>query len=187
MRNFFSVLPTALNTLIMRTTMTLARLRECSAWSDPSQEVFAISTDNSHVSWDGLFNQSSKIIWSRINAFGIRELADDRLVRIASLRNEGSGEPKCTYSPEHSLRTNFNAKYGCKWRLIRIYRPLALLDTSALAFNRASAHMRYSKPCVQRPLKNWQIKDLNNIGSLMKVESIAECCLWSILQYFDLH
>ena len=24
-------------------------------------------------------------------------------------------------------------------------------------------------------------------GSLMKVESIAECSLWSILQYFDLH
>ena len=39
----------------------------------------------------------------------------------------------------------------------------------------------YSKACVKLPLKNRQIKDL---GSLMKVESIAECSTWSILQYF---
>ena len=27
----------------------------------------------------------------------------------------------------------------------------------------------------------------NNIGSLMKVENIAESSSWSIVQYFDLH
>ena len=44
----------------------------------------------------------------------------------------------------------------------------------------------YSKTCVKRPLKNRQNKDLNDKinGSLMKVESIAECSPWSILQYF---
>ena len=33
----------------------------------------------------------------------------------------------------------------------------------------------YSKTCVKRPLKNRQNKDLVWYGSLMKVESIAEC------------
>ena len=42
----------------------------------------------------------------------------------------------------------------------------------------------YSKICVKRPLKNRQNKDLNNNCCLMKVESIAECSTWSILQYF---
>ena len=39
----------------------------------------------------------------------------------------------------------------------------------------------YSKTCVKRPLKSRQAKILMTNGSLMKVESIAEC---SILQYF---
>ena len=43
--------------------------------------------------------------------------------------------------------------------------------------------MMYSKTCVKRPLKNISM----TIGSLMKVESIAEFSHWSILQYFDLH
>ena len=46
---------------------------------------------------------------------------------------------------------------------------------------------KYSKTCLKRPLKNSQNKDLNDNGSLMKVEGIAECSPWSILQYFDLH
>ena len=36
-------------------------------------------------------------------------------------------------------------------------------------------------------LKNRQTKDLKEDDSLMKVKSIPECSLWSILQYFDLH
>ena len=43
---------------------------------------------------------------------------------------------------------------------------------------------KYSKTCLKRPLKNRQNKDLNDNGSLMQVESIAECSPWSILQYF---
>ena len=40
------------------------------------------------------------------------------------------------------------------------------------------------KPCLKRPLKNRQNKDLNENGCLMKVKSIAECSKGSILQYF---
>ena len=42
----------------------------------------------------------------------------------------------------------------------------------------------YSKTCVKLPLKIDKTKTLLTIGSLMKVESIAECSIWSILQYF---
>ena len=45
----------------------------------------------------------------------------------------------------------------------------------------------YSKTCLKRRLKNRKkTKVLKTNGSLMKVQSIAECS-WSILQYFDLH
>ena len=43
-----------------------------------------------------------------------------------------------------------------------------------------------SKTCVKRPLKNKQNKDFMTSGSLMKVESIAECSPRSILQSFGL-
>ena len=45
-------------------------------------------------------------------------------------------------------------------------------------------YVDYSKTCVKQPLKNRQNKALMTNGSLMKVESIAECSPWSILQYF---
>ena len=42
-----------------------------------------------------------------------------------------------------------------------------------------------SKTCLKRPLKNRQKNlILMTNGSLMEVKSIAECSLWSILQYF---
>ena len=47
--------------------------------------------------------------------------------------------------------------------------------------------MIYSKTCVQRPLKIDKTKLLMTICGVMKVESIAECSSWSILQCFDLH
>ena len=43
--------------------------------------------------------------------------------------------------------------------------------------------LKYSKTCLKWPLKHRQKKILMTIGSLMKVESIAECSPWSILQY----
>ena len=46
---------------------------------------------------------------------------------------------------------------------------------------------QFSKTCVKRPLKNRYKKIFMTNGSLMKVECIAECSHWSILQYFDLH
>ena len=40
------------------------------------------------------------------------------------------------------------------------------------------------KPVLSGHLKIDKIKVLIENGSLMKVESIAECSLWSILQFF---
>ena len=45
----------------------------------------------------------------------------------------------------------------------------------------------YSKTCVKRPLKNKQNKGIKTIGSLIKVESIAECSLGAFCNTFDLH
>ena len=42
----------------------------------------------------------------------------------------------------------------------------------------------YSKTYVKLPLKKDKTNILMTNGSLMKVESIAECSAWSILQYF---
>ena len=44
--------------------------------------------------------------------------------------------------------------------------------------------IHYSKTCLKRPLKIDKINVLMENGSLMKVESIAECSPWNILQYF---
>ena len=44
---------------------------------------------------------------------------------------------------------------------------------------------QYSRTCLKQPLKKRQNKYLNKKnGTLMKVERIAECSPWSILQYF---
>ena len=43
---------------------------------------------------------------------------------------------------------------------------------------------KYSKTCLKQPLKKDKTKILIKNGSLMKVERIAECSPWSILQYF---
>ena len=45
----------------------------------------------------------------------------------------------------------------------------------------------YSKTCVKRPSKIDNIKILMTNGSLMKVESIAECSLGAFCNTFDLH
>ena len=42
----------------------------------------------------------------------------------------------------------------------------------------------YSETCVKGHSKKDKTMILMTNGSLMKVESIAECSLWSILQYF---
>ena len=45
----------------------------------------------------------------------------------------------------------------------------------------------YSKTCLKRSLKTDKTKVLKTIGSLMKVESIAECSLGVFCNTFDLH
>ena len=61
----------------------------------------------------------------------------------------------------------------------------AVLSRTSFIISNAS-NITYSKTCVKRLLKNRQNKDLNDKwNSLMKVESIAECSPWNILQYFE--
>ena len=48
----------------------------------------------------------------------------------------------------------------------------------------SKVNVKYSKTCVKRPFKSRKTNILMSNGSLMKVESIAECPTWSILQYF---
>ena len=48
---------------------------------------------------------------------------------------------------------------------------------------KVSLKSEYSKTCLKRPFKKDKREILMTNGSLMKVESIAECSLWSILQY----
>ena len=43
---------------------------------------------------------------------------------------------------------------------------------------------QYRKACLKQPLKKDKTKILITNSSLMKVERIAECSLWSILQSF---
>ena len=58
------------------------------------------------------------------------------------------------------------------------------VNLSAL-MRKLRCYMKYSKTCLKQSLKNRQNKGLNGNGSLiMKVENIAECSPWSILQYF---
>ena len=45
----------------------------------------------------------------------------------------------------------------------------------------------YSKTCLKRSLKNRPNQGLKTIGSLMNVESIAECSLGAFCNTFDLH
>ena len=45
----------------------------------------------------------------------------------------------------------------------------------------------YSKTCLKQPLKRDNTKVLKTNGSLMKVESIAECSLGAFCNTFDLH
>ena len=45
----------------------------------------------------------------------------------------------------------------------------------------------YSKSCLKQPLKNRKNKGLKTNGSLMKVESVAECSLGAFCNTFDLH
>ena len=48
-------------------------------------------------------------------------------------------------------------------------------------------HFIYSKSCFKWPLKIDKTKVLKTNGSLMKVESIAECSLGAFCNTFDLH
>ena len=71
------------------------------------------------------------------------------------------------------------------WILV-FYCVLETIETffSQIKRSKVTDYAALSKICVKRPLKSRQNKDLYDKGSLMKVDSIAECSPWSILQYF---
>ena len=48
-------------------------------------------------------------------------------------------------------------------------------------------YTEYNKTCLKWPLKIDKTKVLKTIGSLMKVESIAECSLGAFCNSFDQH
>ena len=73
-------------------------------------------------------------------------------------------------SPDHQLKdSDFFQVLGCVDK-----------HMSLVVYNK----LMYSKTCAKRPLKNRQKKILMTNGSLMKVESIAECSKGSILQQY---
>ena len=65
---------------------------------------------------------------------------------------------------------------------------LELLSTEVSSdCSHCNTSLKYSRTCLKWPLKNRQNKDLKTNGSLMKVESIAECSLGAFCNTFDLH
>ena len=48
-------------------------------------------------------------------------------------------------------------------------------------------YSKYSKTSLMWPLKNRKTKTLKTNGSLLKIESIAECSLGAFCNTFDLH
>ena len=64
---------------------------------------------------------------------------------------------------------------------VRYYADLILRKAYVL-FESSLNYTLYSQTCLKRPLKIDKTKILMTNGSLMKVESIAECSLRSILQ-----
>ena len=78
------------------------------------------------------------------------------------------------------------------------FRKLGKMSKNLLsaAVRIGALRVNFSKTCVNWPLKSRQKKVLMTTGSLMKVERIAECSPWSVLQNaplgafcntFDLH
>ena len=84
--------------------------------------------------------------------------------------------------------------YGCRSDWYTISSPMSLRLrwakniqlTESINSTKQIVHAgcQYSKICLKQPLKKGNTKILIKIGSLMKVERIAECSPWSILQYF---
>ena len=72
-----------------------------------------------------------------------------------------------------------------KWQVIELeYRILAYKDYCEKCIRYSGLEEKYSKTCVKRPLKIDKTKILMTNGSLIKVESIAECSPCNLLQYF---
>ena len=69
-------------------------------------------------------------------------------------------------------KSHFNKKYSS-------YR-----ESTNSSKKKVHVGSQYSKTGLKQPLKKDKAKNLITNSSLMKVERIAECSPWSILQYF---
>ena len=65
----------------------------------------------------------------------------------------------------------------------RVLVPLFYSESTNSTKQKVHVDSQYSKTCLKQPLKKDKTNILITNGSLMKVESIAECSPWSILQY----
>ena len=86
----------------------------------------------------------------------------------------------------HIIRVRFIPVWG--WYPLglasQVTSPLHFFFQISMFISVKEKYKLYSKTCVKRPLKIHKTKILMTNGSLIKVESIAECSPWSILQYF---
>ena len=73
---------------------------------------------------------------------------------------------------------------SCMWVLCSILLWYSVTIIPMNKWEMVAVLQLYSKTCVKRPLKIYKTKVLVTHGSLIKVESIAECSTWSILQNF---
>ena len=70
------------------------------------------------------------------------------------------------------------------WRLFVFPIPTVAVMNGKLSCNFSWS---YSKTCLKRPLRTDKTKVLKTNGSLMKVESIAECSMSAFCNTFDMH
>ena len=88
----------------------------------------------------------------------------------------------CMYMNQWNL-SYYWQHHGCQSQQTRKMSLLVLSDLSKVCL--LSLHcIMYTKTCLKRPLKIDKTKIFKTNGSLMKVKSIAECSMGSILQYF---
>ena len=104
------------------------------------------------------FSMPSEIWWARVIVPWFQNMA----------RGNGPSGP-ILFSCEKS---HFNKKYP------------SYSESTNSTKQKVHVGSQYSKTCLKQPLKKDKTKILIINGSLMKVESIAECSPWSILQYF---
>ena len=89
-------------------------------------------------------------------------------------------EEKLELLKDHLKQRKFNKGHK-RWK--QLPEPIDV-SVDAVLYCFLYLYLQYSKTFLLQPLKIEERKILITNSSLMKVESIAECSPWSILQYF---